>query len=112
MTESGLTFGRVLLSNPSQLLVLDAERRVDTEFGKVDVLVNSALRTILSGSGAVTYRRGVRWNDEVAVEGLETKEKVALQEVFSLAHQHSRGAWYFTYKVTVPVGLINFPAHF
>lgn len=112
MDDPPQSFGRIVVGEPSRLLLLEAERRAHMRFEKVDALVASVLVSALQGQTVVTHSRGPRRNDEVTIERLDAEQRRTLDDVFSLESQNSRGAWYFPERANVSIGLVNFPAHF
>jgi hypothetical protein len=44
--------------------------------------------------------------------GLDRRNETALKDIFSIEHQHSRGAWFLPEKVSIKTGLVNLPSTF
>jgi hypothetical protein len=107
------SFGRsaLVVSDSLSLLDLETENGKTELFASVDLLIADTVVRALRGEVVVQTKRG-RQADSVSIEGLDRRNKTALEDIFSIERQHSRGAWFLPEKVSIKTGLVNLPSIF
>lgn len=106
------TFGRraAALGSPADLLALEQAERGAERFAAIDALLGDVLRRALLGEPVIATERNTRLGG--AARLLTDIGRHVLDEVFVLAAQQSRGAWFLPESVRVRAGKINFIAHY
>jgi hypothetical protein len=101
----------VALSDPGALLALEAREGKGELFADADALVAYIQVRALKGGTTVKVERG-RHADSVSIVGLEPRLEGVVDDLYAVANQHSRGAWFLPEKASIKVGLINLPSLF
>src|ERR1700675_4718724 len=111
--NEGKSFGQRVSALPSLESVITSEARE----GKADLftsieglLADVAIRA-LKGEVVVGVERAGH-TDKVSVNGLVPSNEAILADLFTLEHQHARGAWFLPEKVSLKAGLVNLPSTF
>jgi hypothetical protein len=107
------SFGRraVALSDPGSLIELEAREGKAELFADVDALLADVAVRCLRSEATVDLARG-RYTDSVSIAGLDRRLEGVLHDLFAVANQHSRGAWFLPEKASLKVGLVNLPSIF
>jgi hypothetical protein len=99
-------FGRraAAAAGPDALLQLEAAEGKGATFNEVDALVGDVVTRSLQGNRVLDTDL-----DEASVSaaGLADPLQRALDDLFSVVHQHERGAWYLPEQVSLKIGLQN-----
>lgn len=106
------TFGRRAgaVGSASGLLALEQAEQRSERFVALDALLGEVLRRALSGEHIVVAERNSRRGDRARL--LTDSGRELLDDVFVLARQRLRGAWFLPESVRIRAGKINFVAHY
>lgn len=106
-------FGRSIcaLSDPASLIEFEVRDGKAELFADVDRLITNVVLRALRGEAAVTVERG-RQADSVSIVSLDDALQTVLDDLFAVANQHSRGAWFLPEKTSLKAGLVNLPSTF
>jgi hypothetical protein len=106
MNENQL-FGRraSTLPDSGSLIELEAREGKTALFADADALVGDVAVRALRGEPTVNA-------EPVSIVGLERRLEGVLDDLFAVAKQHSRGAWFLPEEASLKVGLVNLPSTF
>src|ERR1700693_5404360 len=101
-------FGRRarVLSDPASVIELEAAEGKAELFAGVDALVADVVVRALRGDAVLKVERG-RHADAVSIVGPDLALKAALDDLFAVGNQHSKGAWFLPEKASLKAGLVN-----
>ncbi len=107
------SFGRraAALSTPTSLVELEASQERPALFADVDALVSEVAVRALKGEATLKVEVG-RHADALSIVGLDNRRQAALIDLFSVASQHSKGAWFLPDKASVKAGWITLASTF
>lgn len=109
---SNPSFGRRAsqLTTTTELLEYERISERSKRFEALDVLIGDLLVRSLSGQQIVTLTHRTRDDIQVGLDGLNAQQRSYLDEIFALAAQQRRGAWFIPDEATVRAGWVNLPA--
>lgn len=107
------SFGRraSALSDPGLLIELEAREGKAKLFAEVDALLADVVVRALRGEPMIKIEQGRRI-DSVSIMGLDRRMEGVLDNLFAVANQHLRGAWFLPEKIKLIAGMVNLPSTF
>lgn len=107
------SFGRraSALSDPGLLIEREVREGKATLFAEVDALLADVVVRALRGEITVNVEQGRRM-DSVSIVGLDRRLEDVLDNLFAMANQRSRGAWFLPEKIKLIAGMANLPSLF
>ncbi|MEO8219017.1 MAG: hypothetical protein ABI718_18225, partial [Acidobacteriota bacterium] len=108
-----LTFGRRAVGrSPSDLLAAEEQYPLAARLLRVDAITTDILIRSLSGNRVADTKavaKAVAKNVELSIPTLPPADRALVAEIFTLAAQQERGAWFLSEAEKLRVGLANLP---
>lgn len=111
---SELTFGRQLAAASTVAIAVSVELTATRAepFIALDALLDGVATRLLKGEQVAEVTTGTAQFQSFRIVGLTSRERLLVDETYSLGKMEARGAWFVPEELTIPAGILQFPFHF
>lgn len=99
---------RALELSVANFLWLERDCGINREFQELEELIVKCTLAPLQGERLIAIEN-TPLGDSIELKNLDNQDLAYLESNFSLNNQQSKGAWYVSDQLKLPIGLLNFP---